>query len=67
MHISYESGILENPATEPPSGIYQMTVDPEKTAEVKDEIVISFKEGTICLVVSVTSLAALCLGIIFRH
>lgn len=47
MHISYESGILEDPAAEPPAGIYQMTVDPEKASDTKDSIVISFKGGRI--------------------
>lgn len=47
MHISYESGILEDPSLEPPSGIYMMTKDPEKTADVRDELVISFKGGNI--------------------
>ena len=45
MHISYESGILEDPALEPPEGIYQMTVEPEKASDTKDTIIISFKGG----------------------
>lgn len=45
MHISYESGILEDPSLDPPEGIYQMTVDPEKAVDKKDTIVISFKGG----------------------
>lgn len=29
MHISYESGILENPDQEPPDDLYLMTTDPK--------------------------------------
>lgn len=29
MHISYESGILENPNQEPPDDLYLMTTDPK--------------------------------------
>lgn len=45
MHISYESGVLEDPATHAPPGIYQMTVDPEQAPEHAEKIVISFKSG----------------------
>lgn len=45
MHISYESGVLEDPATHAPPGIYQMTVDPEQAPEQAEKIVILFKSG----------------------
>ncbi|XP_022296045.2 argininosuccinate synthase-like isoform X1 [Crassostrea virginica] len=45
MHISYESGVLEDPAKHAPSGIYQMTVDPEQAPDQAERIVISFKNG----------------------
>lgn len=45
MHISYESGVLEDPATHAPPGIYQMTVDPEQAPKQAEKIVISFKSG----------------------
>ncbi|GFO18202.1 Argininosuccinate synthase [Plakobranchus ocellatus] len=45
MHISYESGVLENPDHHAPDGLYQMTVDPEKAPEVADIIEIEFKRG----------------------
>lgn len=45
MHISYESGVLEDPATHAPPGIYQLTVDPEQAPEQAEKIVISFKSG----------------------
>ena len=48
MHISFESGILEDPALVPPPGIFKMTVDPEKAADEKDQIIISFKQGMKC-------------------
>ena len=45
MHISYESGILENPATAAPEDLYQMTTDPQKSPSEPDKIVVSFKDG----------------------
>lgn len=47
MHVSYESGVLEDPALVPPEGIYTMTVDPEQASNSRDELVISFKSGKI--------------------
>lgn len=45
MHISYESGVLEDPAKHAPPGIYQMTVDPEQAPDQAEKILISFKNG----------------------
>ncbi|XP_064121403.1 argininosuccinate synthase-like [Macrobrachium nipponense] len=45
VHVSYESGVLENPATFPPEGIFQMTVDPEKAPDTPQMMTINFKEG----------------------
>ncbi|XP_038045979.1 argininosuccinate synthase-like [Patiria miniata] len=45
MHISYESGILENPMTEAPDDLYQMTVDPKKAPDIADKLEIQFKRG----------------------
>lgn len=45
MHISYESGILENPENEPPSDLYQMTKDPKQAPDEFYPIEISFKGG----------------------
>lgn len=45
MHISYESGILEDPMTQAPEDLYQMTVDPQKAPDVPTVIVIEFKKG----------------------
>jgi argininosuccinate synthase len=45
MHISYESGILEDPETHAPTDLWQMTVSP-KEAPDKDELLsIEFKRG----------------------
>ncbi|XP_076302148.1 LOW QUALITY PROTEIN: argininosuccinate synthase-like [Lasioglossum baleicum] len=45
LHISYESGILENPATVAPKEIYKMTNDPSNSPANPDEIEINFEQG----------------------
>lgn len=45
MHISYESGILENPDTEAPEDMYQMTTDPQKAPDEADILVLDFQDG----------------------
>uniref|UniRef100_A0A4W3IW88 Argininosuccinate synthase n=1 Tax=Callorhinchus milii TaxID=7868 RepID=A0A4W3IW88_CALMI len=45
MHISYESGILENPKNQAPAGMYQMTTDPDKAPNTPDTLEIEFKNG----------------------
>ncbi|CAL1547410.1 unnamed protein product, partial [Lymnaea stagnalis] len=45
MHISYESGVLEDPNHQAPEGLYQMTTDPEKAPDKPDIIEIEFKQG----------------------
>ncbi|KAL0112319.1 hypothetical protein PUN28_011983 [Cardiocondyla obscurior] len=45
VHISYESGILENPAVPAPKGLYKMTIDPTDSVLEMEEIEISFKKG----------------------
>lgn len=45
VHISYESGILEDPAAHPPEGIYQMTTDPEKAPDTPEILTVTFQEG----------------------
>ncbi|CAL4112891.1 unnamed protein product [Meganyctiphanes norvegica] len=45
VHVSYESGILENPATHPPCGIYEMTTDPEKAPDVPQMLTLTFQNG----------------------
>ncbi|XP_071947870.1 argininosuccinate synthase-like [Antedon mediterranea] len=45
MHISYESGILEDPMTYAPDDIYQMTTDPKEAPAKPATIEIEFKNG----------------------
>uniref|UniRef100_A0A673LX66 Argininosuccinate synthase n=1 Tax=Sinocyclocheilus rhinocerous TaxID=307959 RepID=A0A673LX66_9TELE len=45
MHISYESGILENPKNHAPSDLYQMTTNPEDSPNEPDVLEIDFAKG----------------------
>ncbi|XP_069171524.1 argininosuccinate synthase-like [Procambarus clarkii] len=45
IHISYESGVLENPSTHPPEGIFQLTTDPEKAPDTPQRLTLSFTTG----------------------
>ena len=45
ISFSYESGILENPRTEAPEGIYNMTMDPDKAPDTPVKLEITFKKG----------------------
>lgn len=45
VHISYESGILENPAVSAPKELYKMTTDPTNSILEVEEIEISFNKG----------------------
>ena len=45
FHISYEGGILEDPWQEPPSDMYTMIVQPEKTPDKPLYVEISYEEG----------------------
>ncbi|XP_042365285.1 argininosuccinate synthase [Plectropomus leopardus] len=45
MHISYESGILENPKSHAPSDLYLMTKNPEDSPNTADVLEIEFKNG----------------------
>jgi len=45
MHISYEAGVLENPAVEPLAGMCVMTVDPENAPEKAVRLEIRFEKG----------------------
>lgn len=44
-HISYESGVLEDPAHSPEKDMYRMTVDPTDAPDKPEIITISFKDG----------------------
>jgi argininosuccinate synthase len=45
MHISYESGILEDPKMAPPEHMFQKTVRPTKAPDKETRIEIHFKDG----------------------
>jgi argininosuccinate synthase len=45
MHISYEGGILEDPWSGPPEGMFRMTTDPEKAPDRPEEVTIRFNRG----------------------
>lgn len=44
-HISYESGVLEDPAHSPEKDMYRMTVDPTDAPDKPEIITINFKDG----------------------
>lgn len=46
FHISYEGGVLEDPWTAPPAGMFRMTADPESAPGEPLEIIVGFEEGT---------------------
>lgn len=45
LHISYEGGILEDPWSEPPEDMFEMTVSPEKAPDQAQYIDIDFEKG----------------------
>jgi len=45
LHISHESGVLEDPAAECPEDIYNRTTSPEKAPDKPTKIKITFKDG----------------------
>lgn len=45
MHVSYEGGILEDPWTEAPADIFQMTKAPEEAKPEAEYVEISFERG----------------------
>lgn len=45
MHISYESGVLEDPSAIPPPGIFKMTRDLNETEDYPSVIDINFEKG----------------------
>lgn len=52
MHISYESGILENPNSHPPPNLYLMTEDPKASSEKPCRLEVHFESGIPILVKS---------------
>lgn len=45
FHISYESGMLEDPSVSPNEDMFKMTTAIEKTPDTPDDIIIHFKDG----------------------
>jgi argininosuccinate synthase len=45
-HLSHEGGILEDPAEEPPQGLFELTLDPRLCPDGESEITIDFEQGT---------------------
>ena len=45
LHISYEGGILEDPWSEPPDDMFELTVSPEKAPDESVYIDIDFESG----------------------
>lgn len=45
MHISYESGILEDPWTQPPDDLFRMTVNPCKSSDEPLTLDVTFSDG----------------------
>jgi len=46
MHISYESGILEDPRNAPTADMFRMTVAPQDAPDRPEEIAVHFKDGS---------------------
>ena len=44
-HISYEGGVLEDPWSAPPKGMFRLTTDPEQAQSEPQELVIGFQSG----------------------
>jgi len=45
-HLSFESGVLEDPWEAPPPGIHRLTVDPEQAPDAAAHVEIGFERGT---------------------
>ncbi len=46
LHVSYEGGVLEDPWTPPPPGMFRMTTDPELAPNEPEEVTIAFESGS---------------------
>ncbi|HCW93628.1 MAG TPA: argininosuccinate synthase, partial [Flexistipes sinusarabici] len=45
MHISFEAGILEDPAKKPPRDMFELSTSPEDAPDEKEVIEIEFEKG----------------------
>jgi len=46
MHVSYEGGILEDPWSAPPEGMFRLTTDPENAPDRPEWVTVGFEGGT---------------------
>jgi argininosuccinate synthase len=46
LHVSYEGGVLEDPWTPPPAGMFRMTTDPEHAPDEAQIVTVTFEQGT---------------------
>jgi argininosuccinate synthase len=46
LHTSYEGGVLEDPWSPPPKGIFRMTNDPEHAPDAGVEVTVGFESGS---------------------
>jgi argininosuccinate synthase len=44
-HLSFESGVLEDPWAEPPAGMHRLTVDPERAPDTPAYVEVGFERG----------------------
>lgn len=51
LHISFESGILEDPWTEPPRDMYKLSVDPQDAPDKPEYVELDFERGN-CVAVN---------------
>lgn len=45
LHVSYEGGVLEDPWTAPPRGMFRMTTDPEDAPDEPERVTVAFERG----------------------
>ncbi|MEJ2580623.1 MAG: argininosuccinate synthase [Acidobacteriota bacterium] len=45
MHVSYEGGVLEDPWSKPPEGMFRMTNDPVATPGTPETVTVTFSNG----------------------
>jgi argininosuccinate synthase len=45
LHISFESGVLEDPWAAPPDDMFMLSVSPEEAPDQSEEIIIGYEEG----------------------
>jgi len=50
LHISYEGGVLENPALRPEESMWRLTVSPEKAPGRPESVELSYEKGDIAAV-----------------